>query len=102
MPPSCCRAHPSFGRLGLSYSLVVLSEASSAAAPNPLDQLIVTPPQILLPLSRLVGDVTFVSSSPVTTKWNTGVIENAPAVSGSPADRSRWVNPLSWKLKKSA
>jgi shikimate 5-dehydrogenase len=38
------------------------------------------------------------ASSPVITRCSAGEIESGPAVNGIPADRSRWVNPLSTKL----
>jgi hypothetical protein len=54
----------------------------------------VSPPHSFTSLSS-PGEVNLVTSSPLTRKWTTGVIEKMPAVNGTPADRSRCVKPFS-------
>src|SRR5687768_15899758 len=92
LPATGCRRQSYSGDAGASGS-------SSAAS---FDQLRETPPQSLVSLSTLEGEVTFVKSSPAITTWITGVIEMAPAAKGTPAERSRWVKPSSAKLKDSS
>ena len=97
----------SLASLGMTCSLdevfVSYSAYSSAAASSSstaFDQPIDTPPQSFRSLPSLLGEWNLVNRPPLIWKCSTGVIEKTPAVSGTPAERSRWVSPSSAKLKR--